>query len=76
MAVLVTINSVTGHTPYDVYICQSNGSNCFYMTTTSTIPYQFDIPEPYNNATSYMLKLIDANGCVITGIEFVSWVNK
>jgi hypothetical protein len=72
MAVLVTINSVTGQTPYDVYICQINGLDCFYMTTTSTVPYQFDIPEPYNNSTSYMLKIIDANGCVITGIGIVS----
>jgi len=71
MAVLVTINSVTGHTPYDVYICQSNGSNCFYMTTTSTIPYVFDIPAPYNTSPSYMLKVIDSNNCVIIGTTIV-----
>ena len=69
MGVQVTINSVTGTSPYDVYICQSDGTGCFYITRTSTIPYVFDIPTPYDNATSYMLKIVDANNCVITGVE-------
>ena len=76
MAVQVTISNVTGQTPYDVYVCQTNGSSCFYITTTSTIPYVFDIPEPYNNLSAYMLKLIDGNNCIISGTTTVSWVNK
>lgn len=72
MAVQVTIYNVTGQTPFDVYICQSGGTGCFYMTTISTLPYTFDIPVPYNNATSYMLKLIDDNGCVITSVQEVT----
>ena len=71
MGLQVTINSVTGTSPYDVYICQSNGTGCFYIATTSSIPYTFDIPVPYDTATSYMLKLIDANNCLIAGIENV-----
>lgn len=69
MAIQVTINGITGSSPYDVYICQSNGTNCFYISTISTVPYIFDIPEPYNTATSYMVKVIDNNNCLITGIE-------
>jgi hypothetical protein len=72
MAVQVTISNVTGQTPYDVYVCQTNGSSCFYITTTSTIPYVFDIPEPYNNLSAYMLKLIDGNNCIISGTTTVS----
>jgi hypothetical protein len=41
------------------------------MTTISTVPYVFDIPSPYDSSTQYMLKVIDNNGCVITGIEDV-----
>lgn len=69
MAIQVTINAITGTSPYDIYICQSNGTNCFYISTITTIPYVFDIPEPYNTATSYMVKVIDNNNCLITGIE-------
>ena len=76
MAVQVTISNVTGQTPYDVYVCQTNGSACFYITTISSTPYVFDIPAPYNNLSAYMLKLIDGNNCIISGTTTVSWVNK
>jgi len=71
MAVQVTISGITGQSPYDVYICQSNGTGCFYISTTSVIPDVFDIPAPYNNSVSYMLKVIDSNNCTITGTTIV-----
>lgn len=67
MSVQVTINSITGQSPYDVYICQTGGTGCFYMTTIITTPYIFNIPTPYDTSSSYMLKLIDNNGCIISG---------
>jgi hypothetical protein len=67
MALQVTINSITGQSPYDVYICQTGGTGCYYMTTISSAPYIFDIPAPYDTSSSYMLKLIDDNGCIISG---------
>ena len=72
MAVQVTISSVIGQSPYDVYVCQTNGSACFYITTISSTPYVFDIPAPYNNLSAYMLKLIDGNNCIISGTTTVS----
>jgi hypothetical protein len=71
MAVQVTISSITGQSPYDVYICQSSGSGCFYIATITTTPYVFDIPSPYDTSSSYMLKVIDANNCTISGVENV-----
>ena len=71
MAVQVTISSITGQSPYDIYICQTGGTSCFYMTTISSVPYIFDIPAPYNTSSSYMLKIIDNNQCVITGVSEV-----
>jgi hypothetical protein len=72
MAIQVSIYSVTGQSPYDVYVCQSDGSNCFYMTTVSSFPYTFNIPAPYNTSSSYLLKLIDNNGCIISGVQDVT----
>jgi hypothetical protein len=72
MAIQVTINGITGQSPYDIYICQSNGTGCFYISTTSVVtPYVFDIPAPYNNSVAYMLKLIDSNNCIISGTTIV-----
>jgi len=72
MALQVTINDITGATPFDIYICQSDGTGCFYMSTISSTPYVFDIPVPYDTSIEYMLKVVDANGCEITGIESVA----
>jgi hypothetical protein len=72
MAVQVTITNITGSSPYDIFVCQPNGSSCFYITTTSTIPYVFNIPEPYNTSSSYMLKIIDNQNCIISGVTLVS----
>lgn len=73
MAVKVTISGITGITPYDIYICQSGGTGCFYISTItdSQIPYEFDIPVPYDTSNSYMLKLLDNNNCIISGITSV-----
>lgn len=71
MGVQVTVNSIVGQEPYDLYICQSGGTGCFYISTIDggQIPYVFDIPEPYDNSQSYMLKVIDSNNCLITSVE-------
>jgi hypothetical protein len=71
MAVQVTIDNITGQTPYDIYICQSDGTGCFYITTTSTIPYVFDIPAPNDTSLSYMLKVKDGQGCTFNAIANV-----
>jgi hypothetical protein len=74
MAVKVTINNITGQTPYDVYVCQNTGAGCFYISTITNVNlpnYTFDIPSPYDTASSYMLKVIDNNNCIISGVTVV-----
>jgi hypothetical protein len=73
MGIQATINGISGLSPYDIYVCQPDGSFCFYVNTITTpeIPYIFDIPEPYNVGTSYMLKAVDSNNCIITGVTSV-----
>jgi hypothetical protein len=72
MAVQVTIDSITGQSPYNVFVCQPNGSACFYITTITSTPYVFDIPSPYNTSPAYMLKIIDNQNCIISGTTIVS----
>jgi hypothetical protein len=74
MAVRVYINGVTGGTePYDVFVCQPNNTSCFYMSTIndSDFPYEFDIPQPYDNSAAYLIKLIDNKNCIISGTSRV-----
>jgi hypothetical protein len=72
MSVQVTISGITGTSPFDVYVCQTNGSGCFYVDTITTTPYEFNIPQPYDTSLAYMLKIIDQQNCIISGITYVS----
>ena len=74
MSVRVYINGITGGTePYNIYICQPDNTGCFYIATIedTDLPYEFDIPEPYDNSPAYLLKMTDQKGCVISGTTTV-----
>ncbi len=75
MEVQATINGITGQTPYDIYVCQTDGTGCFYISTinNSSFPYVFNIPAPYNTSPNYMIKAIDANNCIISGSSAVQF---
>ena len=66
MAIQVTIESLTGTSPYDVYICDDSLSGCVYISTISSAPYIFDVPAPLDVQTELCVKVIDTNGCEIT----------
>lgn len=59
----ITITSVTANTPVDIYYCDSLSANCVYISTVSTFPYTFIVPDPYD-FVDYIIKIIDVNGCI------------
>lgn len=74
MAKIVEINPngfVTA--PYDVYVCEdcTEVSVCQYIDTTSSDPYQFELPSIYEDYPSFSVKIIDAQGCIIC--ETYTW---
>ena len=67
MSVLVTINSITsGTAPYDIWVCDdcSTGAICQYIATIPTVPYSFTLPAIFETYPTYVIKIIDDNGCV------------
>lgn len=67
MPIQVTINSVTsGTSPYDIWVCDVCGPSgtCQYISTTSVIPFSFVLPPVFETYISYVVKIIDSNGCV------------
>lgn len=67
MGIQVNINAITGQSPYNIFICQADTDNCIYIDRISEIPYNFEIPAPYNTLTEYKIKIIDGNNSIITG---------
>jgi hypothetical protein len=74
MPVQVTLYSLSGTSPFDVYICQFNLTGCFYIDTITNgdIPYTFTIPSPYDTAESYCVKVVDDQGCIISGCSEIN----
>jgi len=54
MANVIQISSISGNSPYDIYVCDITLTYCYLVSgsTTITTPYQFIVPSPLNNVTS------------------------
>lgn len=72
MGIKVIINSITGQSPFDIYVCQTGGTGCYYMNRIETTSYEFEIPKPYDTSTAYMLKIVDGNNSIISGITYIT----
>jgi len=61
----VTISSVNGTPPYDIYVCDISNTYCYLVSGGTTIPpsYSFFIPPPLDNVGSVLIKIIDSDGC-------------
>jgi hypothetical protein len=66
MPTLITISSLTGSSPYDVWICNSASTGCIYVSTISSAPYSFEVPFIYSELEELVLKIIDNNNCIKT----------
>ena len=65
MPTQITINTISGVQPYDVYICDDPLTTCIYISTISTVPYVFNVPSLLDGQLSFNLKIVDDNGCSV-----------
>jgi hypothetical protein len=72
MGTNITITSITGISPYDVYVCDTGYTTCIYVSTINSgnLPYSFMIPSIFSSFTDFVVKVIDDNDCTI--IENIS----
>jgi len=62
---ILQINSITGASPFNLYVCDATVTYCFTAGTVTTLPYTLTIPPPLDSTTPIILKVIDANNCEI-----------
>jgi hypothetical protein len=69
MPTTITVSSITGSTPFDIYLCMTGGTPCYFIDriTTGDLPYRFSVPTPIQELSGYDLRVTDAVGCIITG---------
>ena len=63
MANQIQINSISGTSPFDIYVCDVTISYCFFVSGITTTPYTFNVHPPLESITPIILKIIDANDC-------------
>ena len=71
MSQQITISSVIANTPVDIYYCDSFGSNCIYVSTVSTFPYTFEVPDPVDYY-DFVIKIVDTQNCVYSQTIYVT----
>ena len=67
MPTQITISSLSGFSPFDVYTCDTGYTNCVYISTITSgqVPYSFDLPFIQEGMSEIGLKVIDTNNCII-----------
>jgi len=69
---IIEITGVTsGQPPYDVFICDTGGTACFFVSGNTNIPPSVIIDT--NNFFPYkeqiIIKIIDTNGCIYQNLQ-------
>lgn len=67
MPTQITISTLTGAQPFDVYSCDTGYTNCIYISTinSSQVPYNFTLPFIQEGMNGVGVKVVDNNDCII-----------
>jgi hypothetical protein len=69
---ILEITGVTsGQSPYDIFLCNTGGTSCFFISGNTFIPPNvlIDTQNYFPNEETLLLRLIDTNGCVHDEIQ-------
>lgn len=64
---LIEISGVTGgQSPYDIFLCTTANTSCFFISGNTTIPPNIiiDSEDYFPGEEVLLLRLVDTNGCV------------
>lgn len=63
----VSISTLNGSSPYNVFVCDTGYTNCLYVSTitSGSLPYVFNVPFVYQSFMNIIVKIVDNDGCVI-----------
>jgi len=69
MPTTITVSSITGATPFNIYLCMTGGTPCYFISSIDSgdLPYSFSVPTPIQELPGYDLRVTDSVGCIITG---------
>lgn len=67
MPINITLTSVSGPSPFHIYVCDTGFTSCIYVNTVIPIdiPYQIGVPPLFSSLSNVVVKVVDNNGCEI-----------
>jgi hypothetical protein len=67
MPTQITISTLSGANPFDVYSCDTGYTSCIYISTITSgqVPYSFNLPSIQEGMGSVGIKVVDNIGCII-----------
>jgi hypothetical protein len=65
MSCQIQINSISGTSPFDIYMCDIGLVQCIFIETVTSPTYPIILTPPSTlvGATTVVVKIIDVNGC-------------
>ena len=61
----IVISGITGQSPFNVFICDDQLTNCSWVSSFSSVPFSFNLPVIYINESDFAVKITDNNGCSV-----------
>jgi hypothetical protein len=61
----ITLSSVSGLSPFHIYVCDTGFTTCIYVNTVNPIdiPYQITVPSVFSSLSSVVVNVKDSNNC-------------
>jgi hypothetical protein len=69
---IIEITGVTsGQSPYDIFLCNTGGTSCFFISGNTFIPPNVEIDTQFYfpGEQTLLVRLIDTNGCIHDEIQ-------
>jgi hypothetical protein len=66
---IIQVTGTTGgQEPYDIFLCDSSNSNCFFISGNTYLPPNINIDTDiyFPNQNLLYLKIVDTNGCIVS----------
>ena len=61
----ITLTTVSGSSPFHIYVCDTGFTTCIYVDTVTPIdiPYQITVPSVFSSLSSVVVNVKDSNNC-------------
>ena len=65
----ITINTISGASPFTIYVCDTFELNCILsLSGVTTTPIDVPLPSAFTYSPAVLIKIVDASGCTDTQV--------